>query len=890
MGVVLTGGPGCPGTALMVMAESTSEYKKYLFNCGEGFSRHADMSKGSGIKLANLRNIFITHKRWENIAGLVGCAMTLQESSKQRNEVKKQPSSSKSLILSGPPGIENIPTMAKKVNDGQHLSVWRCKQEFTDGSFTISPVVFYDDKPRACATRLQDSSESSDMSDDPPELDCAYAYICKVKPMLNKILKHKCKALGVRGRQIGQLKHGDSVTLQDGRVITPDMVTEKQNKDNRPFLVVECPTLSFLPSLSTNPVLAEYLTPDVDKSFMIVVHMTPDDVFRTDEYQAWMARFHKSTHHMVLNKSSAEMDPARIRNHQSLLQLVDAEIFPNLNFNLTAEGDDLVKSVVASNENEKTAGVNQSDEVSGKDGSVTPVQGHQCAEAVTPGQGQVVRGRPGLMFNYRSNSNLGFQQHKEAHFYRLETCKKRPEVVEALANLRTSLNALEEEEKSVGEKDVKSYPKLVFLGTASAETNRLRCQSCILVELNEASSMILDCGEDSYGQVYRFYGREKVAEALTKVKAIFVSHMHIDHFLGLFTLLMERKKAFEVVGKNYELVIIAAPLQFRRWLYVYEEEMEPITHLFKWLQHQSGWEITDNIATENITGEHMKSHLQLLEYKPVEVIHCRNAYGVTFTTDNGTKVTYSGDTTPCEELIEAGKNSDILIHEATHEDSLDELAKAAKHSTFSEAISVGKRMCAKHVILTHFSQRYSHMVPMDNLDLPPNLGIAFDNMMVTPTTITRLPKLIPALIAIFTDELEELRKIHKRRLEKKDETNKQNGEQNEDGEKGKVSKGRLEKNEEDNDKHSDKQNEDGEMRGVNKGRLEKNEEDNDKQNEDGEKGGVSKGRLEKNEEDNDKQNEDGEKGGMNKRRLEKNEDENDDGERGDMNTNKKPKH
>ena len=40
----------------------------------------------------------------------------------------------------------------------------------------------------------------------------------------------------------------------------------------------------------------------------------------------------------------------------------------------------------------------------------------------------------------------------------------------------------------------------------------------------------------------------------------------------------------------------------------------------------------------------------------------------------GKKVTYSGDTIPCEALIELGKNSDVLIHEATFSQELSETA------------------------------------------------------------------------------------------------------------------------------------------------------------------------------------------------------------------------
>ncbi|KAH7943577.1 hypothetical protein HPB52_009233 [Rhipicephalus sanguineus] len=99
----------------------------------------------------------------------------------------------------------------------------------------------------------------------------------------------------------------------------------------------------------------------------------------------------------------------------------------------------------------------------------------------------------------------------------------------------------------------------------------------------------------------------------------------------------------------------------------------------------------------------------LINVSTVLVLHCKNAYGVTITAETGWKLTYSGDTMPCDALIEAGKGSDILIHEATMEDDLAEEAVIKTHSTTSQAIEVGERMGAKFTLLTHFSQRYAKL-------------------------------------------------------------------------------------------------------------------------------------------------------------------------------------
>ncbi len=61
---------------------------------------------------------------------------------------------------------------------------------------------------------------------------------------------------------------------------------------------------------------------------------------------------------------------------------------------------------------------------------------------------------------------------------------------------------------------------------------------------------------------------------------------------------------------------------------------------------------------------------------------------------------YSGDTKPCENLVEAGRGATLLIHEATMGDDEEEMAKAKTHSTVGQAIDIAKRCTYPHFIIT----------------------------------------------------------------------------------------------------------------------------------------------------------------------------------------------
>ena len=99
----------------------------------------------------------------------------------------------------------------------------------------------------------------------------------------------------------------------------------------------------------------------------------------------------------------------------------------------------------------------------------------------------------------------------------------------------------------------------------------------------------------------------------------------------------------------------------------------------------------------------------------------------------GRKVTYTGDTVPCENLIELGRNSDILIHEATFSKELSDIAIKKKHSTSVDAAIDAKKMVAKQLILTHISSRYqedSIKLLEEAKEIFPNTLLAEDLMKV----------------------------------------------------------------------------------------------------------------------------------------------------------------
>ena len=96
--------------------------------------------------------------------------------------------------------------------------------------------------------------------------------------------------------------------------------------------------------------------------------------------------------------------------------------------------------------------------------------------------------------------------------------------------------------------------------------------------------------------------------------------------------------------------------------------------------------------------------------------HCWGAQAVSLTFPTGFKFSYSGDCRPSKDFRDIGKNSTVLLHEATFDDELKGEAEAKKHSTTSEALGVGVAMGARRVILTHFSQRYQEIPSLSALD------------------------------------------------------------------------------------------------------------------------------------------------------------------------------
>jgi ribonuclease Z len=271
--------------------------------------------------------------------------------------------------------------------------------------------------------------------------------------------------------------------------------------------------------------------------------------------------------------------------------------------------------------------------------------------------------------------------------------------------------------------------RITFLGTGGSTPTPNRTPSAIAVN-RKGELMLLDCGEGAQQQMMR-------AKTGMKMTAIFITHFHADHVLGIPGLLQTialqgREEPLEIYGPRYVdkfLHHLLALGYAGRSFEVKAIELKPGD-----VVRRGGYEIRTIKTEHNVLSigyvlEEDKRPGRFNRERAIELgikpgpLFAKLQSGRSITVEEkeikpeevlgpsrpGRKIVYTGDTRPCESVIEASKNADLLIHDSTLSEETKEYAINYMHSTALEAAEVAKEAGVRKLILTHLSARYSDL-------------------------------------------------------------------------------------------------------------------------------------------------------------------------------------
>jgi len=296
--------------------------------------------------------------------------------------------------------------------------------------------------------------------------------------------------------------------------------------------------------------------------------------------------------------------------------------------------------------------------------------------------------------------------------------------------------------------------QITFLGTVSGIPSKERNHPAIALEYfgEEKESLLFDCGEGTQKQLMQS------GISFMKINKIFISHWHADHFAGLIPLIQtmsleKRKTELKIFGPEAEKFVsnildlgyfglrfpveaINVPFEGSK-IEIVDEGKEyqilsvPVLHTIPSVaycfQERGRW----NIDMKKIKEIGLKSGAWLKKLKKSG----KAEYGgeevkleEVAKTTKGLKVVYSGDTRPCDNLLEISKNADLLIHDGTF---LEE-EESKGHADVRQAAKIAKDANVKQLILTHISRRYKDPKELEDAarKIFPNTKVAYDFMKV----------------------------------------------------------------------------------------------------------------------------------------------------------------
>lgn len=247
--------------------------------------------------------------------------------------------------------------------------------------------------------------------------------------------------------------------------------------------------------------------------------------------------------------------------------------------------------------------------------------------------------------------------------------------------------------------------------------------------------VLLDVGEGTAAQMFQSVGCDtaRFDELLLSIKLIWISHHHADHMTGVPMLLEQIKRARlrregqgdGESGKGFRNSIRRVPTvskydmrsMFASGGYEPGKVMvigsEAVLKYFEFTACVAGLDdlVTFSPIVKTLYAGETKEIAAATEgiitrLRSIPVQHCQGSYGLVLDFKSTHKVVYSGDCRPSQSLVKAGLDCDLLIHEATFDESMYDDAVKKRHSTSAEARRVAAQMRARHTVLTHFSQRY----------------------------------------------------------------------------------------------------------------------------------------------------------------------------------------